>query len=181
MTVSRPPVRPLLRVLPPIALLWVAACVAPPRAPTPVDAPRPTPTLAPPRPAPVDWQDWPRTPGTWTYQRDARGSRALFGTAGRDALAVLRCDRGERRLFLSRPGSATAPFTIRTTSTTRSVAAQPTGGTPPYAATAFAPTDPLLDAIAFSRGRFTIEQAGTPALVLPPYAEIGRVIEDCRG
>ncbi|WP_375272286.1 hypothetical protein [Sphingomonas sp.] len=181
MTVSRPPVRPLLRVLPPMALLWVAACVAPPRAPTPVDAPRPTPTLAPPRPAPVDWQDWPRTPGTWTYQRDARGSRALFGTAGRDALAVLRCDRGERRLFLSRPGSATAPFTIRTTSTTRSVAAQPTGGTPPYAATAFAPTDPLLDAIAFSRGRFTIEQAGTPALVLPPYAEIGRVIEDCRG
>ena len=45
----------------------------------------------------------------------------------------------------------------------------------------FAPNDPLLDAIAFSRGRFVIEQTGQPPLVLPPHAEIGRVIEDCRG
>ena len=180
MIAPRPPARPLLRPLPLAALLWVAACVAPPRAPTPVDVPRPTPTVVLPRPASVDWQDWPRTPGSWTYQRDARGSRALFGTAGQDALAVLRCDQGERRMFLSRAGNATTPFTIRTTSATRAVVAQPTGGTPPYAAVAFAPTDPLLDAMAFSRGRFVIEQAGTPALVLPPYAEIGRVIEDCR-
>ncbi|WP_298808269.1 hypothetical protein [uncultured Sphingomonas sp.] len=183
MTASRFSARSLLRRSPLAVLLCAAGCVAPPRAPAPVDGPRPTPTVALPAPAPAsaDWQDWPRTPGTWTYQRDARGSRALFGTAGQDALAVLRCDQGERRVFLSRPGSAAAPFTIRTTSTTRSVSAQPTGGTPPYVATAFAPTDPLLDAMAFSRGRFTIEQAGTPALVLPPYAEIGRVIEDCRG
>lgn len=162
-------------------MLWVGACVAPPRAPTPVDVPHPTPTIALPAPAPVDWQDWARTPGTWSYGRDARGSRALFGTAGQDALAVLRCDQAERRLFLSRSGTAVAPFTIRTTSASRSIAAQPTGGTPPYVATAFSPNDPLLDAMAFSRGRFVIEQAGTPALVLPPYAEIGRVIEDCRG
>ncbi len=181
MTVSRSSTRSLLRVLPATALLFAAGCVAPPRAPTPVDVPRPTPTVSLPAPAPVDWQDWPRTPGTWTYQRDARGSRALFGTAGQDALAVLRCDQGERRIFLSRAGSAAAPFTIRTTSTTRNVPAQPTGGTPPYVATAFTPGDPLLDAIAFSRGRFVIEQTGASALVLPPYAEIGRVIEDCRG
>lgn len=172
-----------LRLSPVVALLWVAACVAPPRAPAPVDVPRPapTPTIALPAPSPVDWQDWPRMPGTWSYGRDARGSRALFGTAGQDALAVLRCDLGERRVFLSRAGTIATPFTIRTTSATRSVAAQPTGGTQPYVATAFVPNDPLLDAIAFSRGRFVIEQAGTPALVLPPYAEIGRVIEDCRG
>ena len=176
MIVSRLPLRLSTLSL----LLGVGACVAPPRAPAPVDLPRPTPTLALPTPAPVDWQDWPRTPGTWTYQRDARGSRALFGTVGQDARAVLRCDRAERRLFLSRSGAATTPFTIRTTSTTRSIAAQPTGGTPPYVATAFALNDPLLDAMAFSRGRFVIEQAGTPALVLTPYAEIGRVIEDCR-
>ncbi|NTS64698.1 hypothetical protein HRV97_05960 [Sphingomonas sp. HHU CXW] len=176
MIASRLPLR-----LSTLLLLGVGACVAPPRAPAPVDLPRPTPTLALPAPAPVDWQDWPRTPGTWTYQRDARGSRALFGTAGQDARAVLRCDRAERRLFLSRSGGETTPFTIRTTATTRSIAAQPTGGTPPYVATAFAPNDPLLDAMAFSRGRFVIEQAGTPALVLPPYAEVGRVIEDCRG
>ena len=173
--------RSLLRRSTAAALLWVAACVAPPRSPAPVDVPRPTPTIVLPAPAPVDWQDWPRTPGSWSYGRDARGSRALFGTAGQDALVVLRCDQGARRLFLSRSGGASTPFTIRTTSSTRSVAAQPTGSTPPYAATAFAPNDPLLDAVAFSRGRFVVEQAGTSALVLPPYAEIGRVIEDCRG
>ncbi|WP_019517736.1 hypothetical protein [Sphingomonas sp. Mn802worker] len=182
MTVTRFSTRLLLR-LSPMALLWMAACVAPPRAPTPVDVPRPAaaPTVAPPPPAPVDWQDWPRTPGTWSYGRDARGSRALFGTPGQDALAVLRCDLGERRIFLSRSGTATSSFAIRTTALTRSVTARSTGGTPPYVAAAFAPNDPLLDAVAFSRGRFVIEQAGMPALVLPPYAEIGRVIEDCRG
>ena len=173
------PRRPL-RLLPLAMLLTVAGCVAPPRGPTPVDLPRPTPTLSVPAPAPVDWQDWPRTPGTWTYQRDERGSRALFGISGQDAAAVLRCDRAERRLFLSRPGNAATPFTIRTTSTTRNVAAQPTGGTPPYAATAFAPTDPLLDAMAFSRGRIVMEQAGVRPLVVPAWAEIGRVTEDCR-
>ncbi|WP_345907778.1 hypothetical protein [Sphingomonas sp. UBA4815] len=41
--------------------------------------------------------------------------------------------------------------------------------------------DRLLDAMAFSRGRFTIEQAGQPPLIIPAYAEVGRVIEDCRG
>jgi hypothetical protein len=58
---------------------------------------------------------------------------------------------------------------------------QPTGGTPPYVATALAATDPLLDAIAFSRGRVTLEQAGLAPLVVPPYAEVARTIEDCRG
>ena len=40
--------------------------------------------------------------------------------------------------------------------------------------------DELLDAMAFSRGRFVIEQAGAPTLVVPAYPEVGRVIEDCR-
>ena len=40
--------------------------------------------------------------------------------------------------------------------------------------------DPLLDAMAFSRGRFAIEVAGQPALYLPSWSEVGRVIEDCR-
>jgi len=40
--------------------------------------------------------------------------------------------------------------------------------------------DPLLDALAFSRGRFAIVASGTPALVLPAWPEIARVVEDCR-
>ena len=73
------------------------------------------------------------------------------------------------------------PLTVRTSSTTRTLAVQPTGGTPPYVAASLAATDPLLDAMAFSRGRFVVEQAGAPPLVLPAWAEIGRVVEDCRG
>lgn len=165
--------------LPALVAALVAGCV-PASQPTPqpvAPAPRPTPA-----PAPVGaWEDWPLTPGTWRYERDVRGSRALYGTGGNDAAAVLRCDRGARRVFLSRPGTAARSFTLRTTSRTASVAAAPTGGTPPYVAAGFAPADPLLDAMAFTRGRFVVEAAGASPLVLPPYAEVGRVIEDCRG
>lgn len=93
---------------------------------------------------------------------------------------TLRCDRAARQIYFSRAGSDMRPLTIRTTSLTRALPVQSTGGQPPYVAAALPATDPLLDAIAFSRGRFVVEQSGTP-LVAPPYAEIGRTIEDCRG
>ncbi len=142
-----------------------------------------SPAPPPPAPAPLaaDWRDWPLTPGTWRYERDARGTRALFGGVGSDALLVLRCDLPARRFFLSRAGQATGPLTVRTSSTTKAVAVRPTGGVPPYVAAEPSARDPLLDAMAFSRGRFVIEQAGAATLVVPAYAEIGRVIEDCRG
>jgi hypothetical protein len=40
--------------------------------------------------------------------------------------------------------------------------------------------DPLLDAMAFSKGRFALEVAGLQTLYVPSWAEITRVIEDCR-
>lgn len=128
----------------------------------------------------MDWRDWPQTPGTWRYERDARGSRALFGNPGADARVVLRCDRGERRMFLSVAGGNAAPLAVRTSSTVRSLTVAPTGGTPPYVAVSLSASDPLLDAMAFSRGRFALDQPGSAPLALPAWAEIGRVIEDCR-
>ena len=67
---------------------------------------------------------------------------------------------------------------LTTTSTRRllALAADPVAG----ASVALAVRDPLLDAMAFSRGRFMLEVAGFPALYLPAWAEVGRVIEDCR-
>jgi hypothetical protein len=165
-----------------LLLVSVAGCVAPPTAPPP-----PPPTMAPPPPPPkpaplaADWRDWPLTPGTWRYERDAHGSRATFGGVGSDAPLVLRCDLSPRRMLLSRAGSVTGPMTVRTSSTTKALAVQPIGGATPYVAAEIAPRDALLDAMAFSRGRFVIEQAGALLLVVPAYAEIGRVIEDCRG
>jgi hypothetical protein len=170
-----------LYVAAPAALL--AACVPQPVAPP---AASPPPPVARPAPQPVaakgsSWNDWPWTPGTWTYRRDTRGSLALFGPVGGDALLTLRCDLGQQQIYLSRAGTAPAPLTIRTTSLTRAVPVQPTGGTPAYVAAALTPNDGLLDAMGFSRGRFVVEQAGAATLVVPTWAEIERVTEDCRG
>jgi hypothetical protein len=40
--------------------------------------------------------------------------------------------------------------------------------------------DPLLDAMAFSKGRFAVDVPGLPPLYLPAWPEVTRVIEDCR-
>lgn len=60
-------------------------------------------------------------------------------------------------------------------------AGAPTGGTPPYIATEIATSDPILDAIALSRGRIAINVAGQQPLAIPSWAEITRIVEDCRG
>lgn len=164
-----------------LLLLTATACVpaGPPSAPPPPRAPVAAPAPVPPSPAlGPDWRDWPLTPGSWSYSRDARGSTALFGEAGSGALLALRCDLPERRIHLSVTGAPAGPATLRTTSTARTVPLQPGGA---QAATALTATDPILDALAFSRGRFTVEQPGRAPLVLPAHAELGRVTEDCRG
>lgn len=171
-------------------LALLAGCSGPrvipeaaPPAPVPAPAPRPTPTPAPPPPpASADWRDWDASPGNWDYREDARGSVALFGRPGEDAELTLRCDRLQRQLYLSRKGAAPGnlPLVIRTTSTTRSLTAQPAGGTPAYMAVQLAVGDPLIDAMGYSRGRFVVEQAPLPVLVVPAWAEILRVAEDCR-
>jgi hypothetical protein len=66
---------------------------------------------------------------------------------------------------------------VRTTNGERALAASIT---PEGLAATLAASDPLLDAIAFSRGRIAIEAPGTPLLIVPSWPEPARVIEDCR-
>ena len=161
-------------------LLAAAACTPSPRSASAPPPARIVPAAPPPvRPA-ADWRDWPVTPGDWHYTADARGSVAMFGQGGAEALAVLRCDRAGGRLFLSVAGAAGGALTVRTSSVARTLPAAPTGGTPAYAAAALTPNDPLLDALAFSRGRFALRLADAAPVVLPAWAEVGRVVEDCR-
>ncbi len=167
------------------ATLCVSGCATPPQAPrpapVPIALPRPLPPpVLPKLPVPqgTDWRDWAVTPGDWAYRADPRGSVAVFGAARGDALLTLRCDRMAGMLYLSRGGAVAAPLTLRTSSLARTVPVQPNGGA---VAVALAARDPLLDAMAFSRGRFIVEQLGSPTLVVPAWAEVGRVIEDCRG
>ena len=176
-----------MRFLIPLATFVLIAGCAAPRAVAPPAPVRVVAARVPPAPPPVaaigpDWRDWALTPGTWSYARDARGSIALFGPVNQAATLVLRCDRAARTIYLSRAGAQAATLTLRTTSLTRLLNAVSTGNpAEPYIAVAIAPGDPLLDAMGFSRGHFVLDQAGQPPLVVPAWAEIERVTEDCRG
>ncbi len=163
-----------------VALGLVSGCVQPARAPQIVPAQRPTvatpaPTSVLPEPA-----DPPVLPGIWTYETDARGSRALFGLANADAVLVIRCDRAGNRIFVSIPGNDPATMMLRAATTSKGFTALPTGTTPVYLTAEIGPTDSILDALAFSRGRFTIA-VGARDIVVPAWPEFSRVIEDCRG
>ena len=90
------------------------------------------------------------------------------------------CIRATRHVTIARPASAAAPFlTVWTSSQSRAVPAayNPATGRLTIDLGAY---DPLLDAIVGSRGRVAFSVAGQPPLVVPPWAEIARVIEDCR-
>jgi hypothetical protein len=166
-----------------VALLALAACVAPsaPPAPKAVSAPPPVAVAPPPR-LTGDWNDWPFTPGNWTYRRDGRTSVAQFGTPGRNATVNFRCDAQSRRVTLSREASVPGTrMVIRTSSMTKTFAATASDANPVYLAADIAASDPILDAMAFSRGRVLVEMEGQQPVVLPSWAEITRIIEDCRG
>ena len=167
-----------------VAMLALSACVSPPPPPAPkaISAPPSAAAMAPAPALTGDWNDWPFTLGDWTYSRDSRGSVGQFGASGRTAMLSLRCDVQTRRITLSREASAPAQHVvIRTSSMTKQLPAQLTGGTPAYIAVDIMSNDPILDAMAFSRGRILVEAEGQQPVILPSWAEIARIIEDCRG
>ena len=85
-------------------------------------------------------------------------------------------------MTLIRPGSGEGqvPMTIQTATVNRTLSAQAEPGPPPMIALTLPSRDPVLDAMAFSRGRFAVETAGLPTLYVPSWTEVSRVIEDCR-
>jgi hypothetical protein len=129
-----------------------------------------------------DWNDWPFTPGNWTYRRDGRTSVAQFGAPGRNATINFRCDAQNRRVTLSREASVPgARMVIRTSSMTKTMAVTTSDANPAYLSADIATTDPILDAMAFSRGRVLVEMEGQQPVIMPTWAEIVRIVEDCRG
>lgn len=158
------------------------------RKPQPIAAP-PAPQASipaqPALPAPPlkeDWRDAEATPGSWSYRGDANASEAVYRTPAGAVLAGLRCQRGADSITVHRAGAAAGPvpLTITTTSTSRSFTAVPASSSAQELALGIAARDPIFDAMAFSRGRFMIEVPGLPALYLPAWPEVGRVVEDCR-
>jgi hypothetical protein len=118
--------------------------------------------------------------GNWSYATTADGSEAAFSNASSFPQLWVHCTRSTRRVTIAKPATAAAPFLdVWTSSLTQSVAASfnPATGRLSIELGAF---DPLLDAITSSRGRVGFSVANQPALVVPPWAEAARVIEDCR-
>lgn len=161
----------------------IAGCVPQPEPQAPPARPAPAQTIPPPPPAPpapADWRDIALTPGDWSYGPDRRGgTAAYFGGAETEPLFVIRCEPS-RQVTLSIEGAVRGTMTVRTSYGARTlpltIEAQPIA----YSHATLPATDPLLDGIAFSRGRFTIEAPGQTMIVLPAWAEPARVVEDCR-
>jgi hypothetical protein len=136
---------------------------------------------APPPPA-ADWRDRPITPGTWTWSLYGGASSARYGESGRATLIEFRCDRASRSVLMIRPGTGADPTaaSVTTTHGSQPLTARPAGGPTPMLVVTIPVRDPLLDAIAFSRGRFAVETQGMAPLYLPAWPEVARVVEDCR-
>ena len=94
----------------------------------------------------------------------------------------MECDRAQQRISLMRHGQANGQtaLTIRTETASRNLTAQPVAGAQPMLVASLSSGDPLLDAMALTKGRFAVETAGLPTLYIPAWGEVTRVIEDCR-
>ena len=187
MKANIPPVRHLAAVAALAAL--AGSCAAPRQAPVQPAPPAPRPvavaTPAPPPPLPrppANWIDQPATPGDWTWGIVAGRSTASYGQPGKASLVTLACDKGDGEVWISRigTGSGHVPAALSTTTGTRPLVSDPELSSPGRITIAIRAKDPILDAIAFSRGRFAFDLAGNAPLYLPSWPEVSRVIEDCR-
>ena len=162
-----------------LALAALSSCTAttPPPAPAPVATAAPRPAPPPPMPSgpAVHWRDAPLTPGDWRWTREGTLSVARFG----GDLFIMACDPASRTVTLSRRGDAAGdvPVSVITFHQVRFLTGRGQAG---RIAAGLEAGDPLLDAMALSRGRFALETTGLPTLFLPSWSEVTRVVEDCR-
>ncbi len=161
-------------------LALLAACGRP----APAPSPQPVTSTPVPRPAPIappvisNWVDAPATPGTWRHRMAGRESIADFvGTDGRQLFQLI-CTQ-DRDMMMARIGMArdARMITVRTRTLQQSLTADAGENS---VSTTLNPRDPLLGAMAYSRGRFAVEVPGLSALYLPSWPEVTRVIDDCQ-
>jgi hypothetical protein len=130
-------------------------------------------------PAAVDLDSVQATVGNWSYRPITGGSEADFADSGGHVRLTVRCNRASRVVSIIRTGmtAATSALAVTTTYGVRNLAASFAAGN---LTAAVAANDPLLDDIAFTRGKWAIANSGVGALIVPSWAEAPRVFEDCR-
>ena len=122
----------------------------------------------------------PAVAGRWTYGQIAGGSEAKFINSAGAAQLTIRCVRATRRIGIVRPAMAAAPaLYLWASDAARQLPATFDPATAELRAEVSA-FDKLLDALAFSRGRFAVAVAGASPIVVPNWPEATRAIEDCR-
>lgn len=126
-------------------------------------------------PSPNSLATMPITPGEWQWQGKGGTSAAQFA----DALVTVTCDLPGRAVSIGVRGDLPdgAPVTVLTTSQSRVFQGRKTAG---QVVVRLAADDALLDAIALSRGRFGIAAQGIDPVYPGSWAEVSRVVEDCR-
>jgi len=118
--------------------------------------------------------------GSWSYAATAAGSEATFVTTAAQPQVTIRCTRATRRVSILKLSSAASPTLWVWTSSQSKILPATFDAANARSISELAAYDPLLDAIAASRGRVGFSTSGLSALVVPPWGEIARVIEDCR-
>lgn len=127
-----------------------------------------------------DHSNSPVAQGSWTHAATAGGLEASFRNTAAQPQLFLTCNRAARQVVIARPASAAAPFLqVWTSSASRNLPASFNPATGRLSATLPA-QDPLLDAMALSRGRIAVGVAGQAAIVAPAWGEVTRVVEECR-
>lgn len=164
----------------------LSACATVPRP----GAPPPRPTVAtkpaPPAPAPIvrDWKDRPFSSGGWTLAQETDGMVARFGRAGSGPDFLVACNTPTRTIRFARAGSLpelmASKMTLASTEGAKSYDAANSSGQPAYIWSETRTSDPQLDLLAFSRGRFLVSIAGTDDLVIPAWPEFAHIVEECR-
>jgi hypothetical protein len=146
---------PLPRPAPP------PASAAPARAPAPVPAPAPA-------PPPGNWQDGPLSPGDWSHRSEGGRSSASFGVPGAAPSLTIHCT-ADFRVEIGLTGAPGAALVLRSSFGERRLGA-----------VSIAAADPLLDQLAFSRGRILVQAESGAGVIAPSWPELARVVEDCR-
>ena len=128
----------------------------------------------------ADLTTTPTTAGEWVYSQATDGSEAVFRDANSNPQLWLRCTRLTREVSISRPATAPASvLNIWTSTTQQSLPASYNGQTGRVSFSKWA-FEPVFDAMAFSRGRIGVSVGSAAPIVVPPWEEVARVIEDCR-
>ena len=157
-----------------IGLLMAALALA---QAAPVTSPAPTAPVSP----IADYNLAQPAGGAWSYSAIPGGSEARFTGASGGVQLALRCARTVRRVTISKAAPTASPsLFVWTSAGARTLSAPGFDAAAGRLNVQLAANDPLLDAMAFSRGRIAAAAGGTPALVVPTWPELARVVEDCR-